>query len=99
VTTIRHRLLALRAELDEVLAELDAPAPPPAPVSIWMTVPQFAAARHLHPDTVRRYIRDGMPAMRAGKGWRIRVEAADAWLAAGGALGSAARCGAKQGMH
>lgn len=62
----------------------------------WMTVAQYAESRALHPETVRRYIHAGMPSMRAGKGFRVNVAQADAWLEAGGAAGAARRKGTTQ---
>lgn len=62
----------------------------------WMTVAQYAESRALHPETVRRYIHAGMPSMRAGKGFRVNVAQADAWLEAGGAAGAARRKGTAQ---
>jgi excisionase family DNA binding protein len=98
---LRSRLLELRAAVDRVLDEI--PSEPavraPEPSSTWQTLTEFARAHRLHPDTVRRYVRQGMPALRAGRSYRIRVEAADAWLAAGGALASSARCGERQGVQ
>lgn len=96
VRDIRSRLLELRAAVDRVLDEIPQEPVKAEPSPIWQTLSQFAKAHCLHPDTARRYVRMGMPAVRAGRSYRIRVEAADAWLAAGGVLAYAARCGEKQ---
>ncbi len=79
--------------LVEAIREALAPKPEPQPSREWMTVRDYAARLDLHPDTIRRYIRQGMPAIRCGRGYRIRVDAADAWLQQGGAIGEATRAG------
>lgn len=95
---LRTRLLAARAEIDRALEALDRPASPapPPPSDVWMTAERYAQTRHLSVATVRRYCREGMPCVRFGHGYRIRPDDADAWLAAGGAVGSAERCGERQ---
>jgi len=79
--------------LSQALSLTKAPEPELEPSKEWMTVRTYAARLSLHPDTVRRYIRQGLPAIRCGRGYRVRVFAADKWLAEGGAIGEAARAG------
>lgn len=77
--------------LIEALRHALAPKTELPPGREWLTVRAYAERLGLHPDTVRRYVRQGMPALRCGRGYRIRVEAADTWLARGGAIGEATR--------
>jgi excisionase family DNA binding protein len=47
-----------------------------------MSLRAFARTNHLDPTTVRRWIAQGMPALRDGHRWRIPATEAEAWLAA-----------------
>ena len=81
--------------------KVETPPPEPAPPRRWCTVTEYASWRHLHPQTVRKYIKQGMPAYKTGRAYRIDIEEADAWISAGGAVGYATRCGYEQarGLH
>ncbi|QQE77212.1 helix-turn-helix domain-containing protein [Alicyclobacillus sp. SO9] len=47
----------------------------------FFTVDQFAQVLHMHPRTVRRYIREGqLRATKVGREWRIRKEDADMFM-------------------
>jgi excisionase family DNA binding protein len=77
----------------DAIRQVLTPEPAPQPAREWMTVRDYAKRLDLHPDTIRRYIRQGMPAIRCGRGYRVSVDAADRWLRDGGAVGAATRLG------
>jgi hypothetical protein len=84
--TLRDRVLRMKAELDAILAELPEHGPPAAPTqhARYMTVPGFASMRGYSARTVRDYCDLGMPHTGEGKGRRVHVAEAIAWLEAGG---------------
>jgi len=47
----------------------------------WISVKDYSALAHLHPETIRRRIKAGMPADRDGRNWRIYPPAIADWLA------------------
>lgn len=51
----------------------------------WMKVSEYAKTRGFSRSTVQAWIADGMPATAMGRGYRVDVAAADAWLEHGGA--------------
>ena len=51
-----------------------------APEPRYMRVVDFAARVGYSRTTVQSWIRAGMPALRAGRGHRVDVRAAEAWL-------------------
>jgi excisionase family DNA binding protein len=47
----------------------------------WLSVPEAARVLGLHPETVRRFVREKrLPATRIGRSWRFRSDRLDAWL-------------------
>lgn len=59
-------------------------APPKAqPEPIWLDVARFAERRGVSVSTVRKWLREGLPAARRERVVRIRVTEAEAWLDAG----------------
>lgn len=84
MTTIRDRLLQMRTEIDQILGEMTDVPRPPVPASRFMSVPQFATSRGFNARTVRDYCDLGMPHVGEGKGRRILVAEAVAWLENGG---------------
>jgi hypothetical protein len=86
MASLHERLLALRAEIDSMLQELG-PAPSVAqaqPGARFMKVGDFAAARGFSSRTIRDYCELGMPHRGEGKGRRVLVAEADAWIDGGG---------------
>ena len=67
---------ALRAEADAIGAEA-----PAAPASLYLPVAAFAARVALSERTIWTFVRKGMPVIGSGRGKRIDVVRADAWLA------------------
>jgi len=48
----------------------------------YLSVQEIAAELNLDPESVRIHCRNGnLPALKAGKGWRVRRETLDEWLA------------------
>lgn len=94
---VRSKLVALRAELDALIARVDADAvaTAAAPVITSMTVEEYAEHRRVSAYTVYRWVKAGMPHERLGgsrgKLLRIDVAKADAWHAAGGVAGAVER--------
>lgn len=90
--TIRDELLALREQIDALLAglpgELGAPVVPlaarVAARARYLSVPQFAAAFGYSARTVRDYCAQGLPHIGQGKSRRVLVEEARAWIEGGG---------------
>jgi len=78
------RLRRMREEIDEMIAEVDSPAParaanaPPGPL-VWMTQEEYARHRRVGMTKLREYIRAGLPVHREGRVVRIKVAEADAW--------------------
>jgi hypothetical protein len=79
---IRARLLALRAELDDLLAE--AGAEPTVASARFMKIPDFAEANGYSARTVRDYCDLGMPHRGEGRARRVLVQEAIAWIDDGG---------------
>lgn len=80
------RIRTIRAELDEVeraLTEGDAP-PEPKRLAPRVSAATYARERGYTADTIHRYADLGMPHVGSGKGLRVLVDAADAWLADNG---------------
>lgn len=46
----------------------------------YLTVREFARRVRVHEETVRVWCRDGLPVLRVGRGVRVRVREAEAWL-------------------
>lgn len=86
MTDIRARLLSLRSEIDALLVEVgvDVAAPEPAPVRRLMKLPEFAEVQGYSARTVRDYCELGMPHQGEGRGRRVLVQEAIAWIAEGG---------------
>lgn len=87
---IAAELDAMSARLQALKDELLSDEPPASP---WCTVAEYADHARVHPETVRIWIRDGMPALdvkkdREGRAigtkrtTRIDRQVADAWRAA-----------------
>jgi hypothetical protein len=78
VAHIKAKLLAFRAEVDEMIDKLDGAEGDEVERSPWMTVSEYAAHAGVHPDTVRRsWLAKGMP--HAKGPLRIHFIDADAW--------------------
>jgi hypothetical protein len=82
-TASRERLLELRSRIDELLGALPAKALP-ATGARFMTCPAFAQTRGLSDRTIRDYCELGMPHSGEGRGRRVLVAAAIAWIDDGG---------------
>ena len=69
----RANLMAMRAQIDALLAQPAAPPPrAPEPERIYLTPEEYAERVGLTSRTVRRMIRDGeVDAKRFGRRWRI----------------------------
>lgn len=78
VTRVRAELLAIRARVDEVLVALDEASPTAAPAP-WVKVATYAEHASVSVETVRRWVKLGMPHSGMGKLVRIHVERADQW--------------------
>ncbi len=79
---LRSRLLALRAEVDSVLAALPAAAIVPTSATAepaWMKIGDYATARSLGYRTLMDMIVEGLPTVGEGRRRRIVVAEADAW--------------------
>jgi len=88
MTNRRTRLLAMRALIDEELAELDDGSQTRVVASaevVFMDSDEYARRQRISPVTVRRYARLGMPHQRIGQRLRVDVKAADEWIKGGGA--------------
>jgi len=81
--TVRDDLLALRARLDEILTSLPDDVKKTSERR-YMTVPEFAELRGYSSRTIRDWCELGMPHSGDGKGRRIHVAEAIAWIEAGG---------------
>lgn len=78
VAHIKAKLLAFRAEVDEMIEKLDIAEDGDLEKSPWMTVAEYAKHAGVHPDTVRRsFLAKGMP--HAKNPLRIHMLEADAW--------------------
>lgn len=79
--TMKAKLIALRAEVDELIEKVD--AEDDSTESPWMKVPEYATYARVSADTVRRWLDEGLRASGAavgrGKLTRIHRENADAW--------------------
>lgn len=95
MSPIRARILAIRNELDSLLAECDAPIEPAVAPKAYETPEEYALREDVDPDTVYRWIKAGMPHRKVGRYLRIDVQAAAAWHAGGG-IRSAVKQSAKQ---
>jgi excisionase family DNA binding protein len=73
---IRH---VLRAEIRAALAEIiQSSTAPPAQPEPWLTILEAAKFAHVHPCTIREWIKDGsLKASRVGRVYRIRREDLD----------------------
>lgn len=72
------------------LATPVSPAPAP-PVKKFATVSEYAERVGYSRSTVGAWVKSGLPCVSSGRGHRVNVAAADAWLAAGGAKAAARR--------
>ncbi|MFZ5895595.1 MAG: helix-turn-helix domain-containing protein [Myxococcota bacterium] len=82
--TVRDELLSIRSRIDALLNEM-AESPKREVVSArFMTVPDFAALRNYSTRTIRNWCELGMPHSGTGRGRRIHVREAIAWIEAGG---------------
>lgn len=85
MATIREELLAIRSRIDALLGEIPANAESaPKQLPRFMSVPDFAEARSLSDRTVRDYCELGMPHEGEGRGRRVLVTEAIAWIQSGG---------------
>jgi hypothetical protein len=92
--TVRDELLSIRSGIDELLstrsridALLNEMADAPkcdVVAGRFMTVPDFAALRNYSTRTIRDWCELGMPHSGTGRGRRIHVSEAIAWIEAGG---------------
>jgi hypothetical protein len=83
--TALEKMLRLRQELDEVIADLQSSGgSEQAAAPRFMKVPDFAHSRGLSDRTIRDYCDLGMPHEGQGKGRRVLVAEAIAWIQAGG---------------
>jgi excisionase family DNA binding protein len=57
---------------------------PPTSFS-YATIDAFAERLQVHKNTVRHWLKKGLPHVKAGRTVRIVLERADTWLASGGA--------------
>ena len=46
-----------------------------------VTVPEAAQHLRVHPDTLRRWIREGAPAVSQGGRWRVDLHELESWIA------------------
>lgn len=82
--TVRDELLSIRSRIDALLNEM-ADAPRREVVAArFMSVPDFAALRNYSTRTIRDWCELGMPHSGEGRGRRIHVNEAIAWIEAGG---------------
>lgn len=51
----------------------------------FCSIDDFACRVGVCRNTVKKWLQQGLPAVKAGRVWRIRIEHADAWLLAGAA--------------
>jgi hypothetical protein len=82
--TLRERLLAMRAEIDAALAELPGDPNVSATPARFLSCPKFAELRGLSDRTIRDYCEFGMPHVGEGRGRRVLVAEAIAWIDGGG---------------
>lgn len=82
---------ALRQIADVLDAPPAAPAGQPTQEPKTLCVDKYAKSRGFSVSTVRRWIKIGCPHVLSGRGARIIVAQADAWLAAGGARAAVER--------
>jgi len=83
--TIVARLVAMRAELDDLIARATQPEEKPVERLPPRVSPRaYARARGYTDGTVRRWCAAGMPHVGEGRARRVVVAEADAWIAAGG---------------
>ncbi len=54
----------------------------------WVSIETVAEHLAVSKDTIRRWIKRGLPAHRAGRFWRLRLSEVDAWVRDGGAQGA-----------
>lgn len=82
--TVRDELLSIRSRIDALLNEMgDAPRRDVV-AARFMSVPDFAALRNYSTRTIRDWCELGMPHSGEGRGRRIHVKEAIAWIEAGG---------------
>lgn len=88
VARVKHKILALRAELDELLEEVQRDEP--ANDSPWMKVREYALHARVTVKTVHRWIAEADPGSGREHPWasnrelgvrniRVHSEKADAW--------------------
>lgn len=82
---MKAKLLALRAEVDDLIARIDEDddVSPPSP---WMTVKEYAAHARVSYDIALRWVHGGLrdakgAVVGVGKLTRIHRDLADAWRA------------------
>lgn len=83
---VKAELVAMRARIDELLEKIDGDVDEP---SVWRTVAEYAKHANVHPETVRRWIVEGMPATDVKREHgkitgtrrttRINIDDADQW--------------------
>jgi hypothetical protein len=99
--SVRSELLRLRSELDRLLERMPDEPGESRTMNLqhavrpgrYMKVPAYAELKGLSARTIRDYCDLGMPSEGVGRGRRVIVAEADAWLASGGP--SAARMARK----
>jgi hypothetical protein len=82
---------ALRQIADVLDAPPAASAEQPAQEPKTLCVEKYAKSRGFSVSSVRRWIKVGCPHILTGRGARVVVAQADAWLAAGGARAAVER--------
>lgn len=104
--SFRERLLAMRQEIDAMIDEVDhrdrdrdSDTHRVAGTAPFLDPDGFGARHKITADTVRRYVKAGMPHQRIGRLIRIDVAQADAWLRDGGATSDAARDARTHARH
>jgi hypothetical protein len=87
--TFKAKLLALRADVDALIEKVDADGDSAEPDPIMLTPEDYAARADVSVETVRRWLKAGIPHVRRGHVVRIKVAEADAWTPSDEVLRSA----------
>jgi hypothetical protein len=82
--TVRDELLAIRSRIDALLSEMSEQPKREVSTARFMTVPDFAALRSYSTRTIRDWCDLGMPHSGEGRGRRVHVVEAIAWIESGG---------------
>lgn len=88
-SAMKARLVALRAEVDGLISAIESTPDATDPDPIYLTPEEYSKRADVSVETVRRWLKAGLPHIRRGHVVRIKVAEADAWTPSDEVLRSA----------